>query len=85
MSVATSVAVSPLDTTYPLKFLRAGRALDSVMSKQPTLMQKFRERFGQRFQTVGEYYAAEGPRVELVGIGDMLTPDVVAVFENDDL
>ncbi|MDB4887864.1 MAG: hypothetical protein JWN79_3302, partial [Gemmatimonadetes bacterium] len=71
-----------LDTTYPLKFLKAGRALESVMSKQPKLMQRFRDRFDQRFQTVGEYYAAQGARVELVGIGDLLAAEVVAALSS---
>lgn len=47
-----------LDTKYPLKFLRAGRALRSVLSKNVTLWEEFQAKYGGRYQTVGDYYAA---------------------------
>jgi hypothetical protein len=74
-----------LDTKFPLKFLRGGRALNSVMSKQPRLLARFRARFGDRFQRVREYYAEHGPSVELVGIQGLLSRDIVyALADADD-
>ena len=47
-----------LDTKHPLKFLRAGRALRSVLSKNVTLWEGFQAKYGNSYQTVGDYYAA---------------------------
>ena len=47
-----------LDTKHPLKFLRAGRSLRSVLSKNVTLWDRFQTTHGDRYQTVGDYYAA---------------------------
>jgi len=69
-----------LETEHPLKFLQGGRALDSVMSRQPKLWARFCERFGVRFSTVGEYYAVEGSKVELVSIASLLGDRGSSVF-----
>jgi hypothetical protein len=47
-----------LDTKHPLKFLRAGRALRSVLSKSVTLWEAFQAKYGDTYETVGDYYAA---------------------------
>lgn len=47
-----------LDTKYPLKFLRAGRALRSVLSKNVTLWEAFQAKHADTYETVGDYYAA---------------------------
>ena len=39
-------------TKYPLKFLNAGRAINSVLSRNVALLQQFRSKFGDQFQTV---------------------------------
>ena len=69
-----------LDTTYPLKFLHGGRALDSVMSRNRKLWSDFQTRYGTTFSTVGEYYAARGGQISLIAIGplvEQLIPSVI--------
>lgn len=46
-----------LDTRYPHKFLRAGRALRSVLSKNVTLWEEFQSKYGNTYETVSDYYA----------------------------
>jgi hypothetical protein len=46
-----------LETEHPLKFFNGGRALASVLSRNVKLREDLRERFGDRFRTVREYYA----------------------------
>lgn len=67
-----------LDTKYPLKFLRAGRALRSVLSKNVTLWEKFQAKHGDTYATVGDYYAA---RQHDVAIKDAapLVPELLRV------
>lgn len=55
-------------TKYPLKFLNAGRAINSVLSRNVALLQQFRSKFGDQFQTVRDYYL---PRKGLVRIADV--------------
>ena len=57
-----------LGTGYAKKFLEGGRALESVMSRDSKLRQKFFERFGNQFRTVGEYYAAHRNKVKITDI-----------------
>jgi hypothetical protein len=47
-----------LGLKYPLKFLRAGRALRSVLSKNVALWEAVQMKYGDAYQTVGDYYAA---------------------------
>jgi hypothetical protein len=61
-----------LDTAHPLKFLRSGRTLTSVMSRNRKLWSGSLDRYGERFATVGEYYAERGTQVSLEGIGNLL-------------
>lgn len=61
-----------LETAHPLKFLRSGRTLTSVMSRNRKLWSGFLDRYGERFATVGEYYAERGSQVSLEGIGNLL-------------
>jgi len=55
-----------LGTEHALKFLRGGWALSSVLSRNDKLRSMFLDRFGEIFQTVGQYYAvhAEAVRIE---------------------
>ena len=57
-----------LGTQHATTFLRGGRDLNSVLSKDQKVHRMFLGQFGERFQTVGEYYAVHGREVE---IGDM--------------
>ena len=57
-----------LGTTHAQKFFEGRRALNSVMSRDHKLRMMFFERFGERFRTVGDYYAAHRLKV---GIEDI--------------
>jgi hypothetical protein len=46
-----------LDIKYPLKFLRGGRALSSVLSKNVSLWEQFRAKHADTYATVGDYFA----------------------------
>lgn len=54
-----------LGTEHARKFFKGGRALRSVLSRDQKLRRMFFERFGERFQTVGDYYAAHGGEVKI--------------------
>ena len=54
-----------LGTQHVQKFLRGGRALTSVLSRNNKLRNMFFERFGKQYQTVGEYYAVHHGKVEI--------------------
>ena len=57
-----------LGTQHALKFLRGGRALKSVLSRNAKIQRIFFERFGNQFRTVGEYFAVHGDQVEIVDV-----------------
>jgi hypothetical protein len=44
-----------LGLDIPLKFLRGGRALSSVLSRDIHLSNAFNEKYGERFKAVGQY------------------------------
>jgi len=53
-------------TNHALKFLRGGRALSSILSRNDKLHRTFTERFGDDYRTVSAYYAdhADAVRIE---------------------
>jgi hypothetical protein len=57
-----------LGTHYPLKFLNAGRAIKSVLSRHVKLMDEFTAKYGSQYATVRDYYQ---PRKALVSIEDV--------------
>ena len=57
-----------LGTEHALKFFEGGRALRSVLSRDQELGRMFFERFGERFRTVGDYYAVHGGEVKIEDI-----------------
>jgi hypothetical protein len=61
-----------LGTEYPLKFLKSGRSLVSVMSRNAKLWTDFANRYGERFRTVGDYYAYRHDEVILEDVGPLL-------------
>ncbi len=69
-----------LDTKYPLKFLRAGRALRSVLSKNVTLWEKFQAKYGDTYATVGDYYAARQHDVALRDAAP-LVPELLRIVD----
>lgn len=62
-----------LGTEHAIKFLRSGRAMSSVLSRNPKLQRMFTERFGERFPTVGDYYAAHGSAVQIEDVSPWLS------------
>ena len=63
-----------IDDHFPRKFLNARRALNSVMSKDHSLSERFATLYGSRFTVVHEYYRFRHDRVEIVDIRT-LVPD----------
>lgn len=61
-----------LEDQQPLRFLRGGWALSSVLSRNTRLTASFYERFGDRFSVVRDYYDSFGSRVELVSLSRLL-------------
>ncbi len=62
-----------LGTEHALKFLRGGRALSSVLSRNDKLQKLFSERFGDQFRTVREYYAVHGNDVRIEDVSPWLS------------
>lgn len=62
-----------LGTEYALKFLRGGRALSSVLSRNDKLQKMFSERFGDKFRTVRDYFAAHGGAVQIEDVSPWLS------------
>ncbi len=54
--------------TEALRFFRGGRALDSVLSRNVALRQKFHEVYAARYRTVGEFYRIVEGEVEVVDL-----------------
>lgn len=67
-----------LGTAHPLKFLKSGRSLSSVLSRHVGLQNQFRVKFGDRFQKVREYYALREQAVIIEDVSRWL-PVLVAV------
>ena len=64
-------------TKHATRFLQNNRALSSVLKDAPTAA-RFYEIYGDRFQTVGQYYAAVRDSVEIVDLAG-LVPGLGAV------
>jgi hypothetical protein len=69
-----------LGTEHAVRFLRGGRAMSSVLSRNETLRRKFTEKYGDRYRTIRDYYI---PRKESVVIQDVspFVPGLVAAVE----
>ena len=79
-----------LGTHHALKFLRGGRALTSVLSRNGKVQNLFFERFEKQFETVGEYYAAHSANVRIEDVSpwlselaESLTDETLAKQEDD--
>lgn len=62
-----------LGTDHALKFLRGGRALSSVISRNDKLQRTFTERFGNAYRTVGDYYADHADVVRIEDVSPWLS------------
>lgn len=56
----------------PMHFLKNNRALTSVLSKDSASATRFRALHGNRFRTVGEYFATIASTVEVVDLADIV-------------
>jgi hypothetical protein len=57
-----------LGIEHPKKFLLGGRSIDSIVSRNATLAKEFREKYGNRFTRVREYFEQRRHQVELVDL-----------------
>lgn len=62
-----------LATDHALAFLKGRRALKSVLSRNEKVRSVFAERFGERYRTVGEYFAAHGNAVAIEDVSPWLS------------
>jgi hypothetical protein len=71
-----------LGTKFPLRFLNGRRALSSVLKDAP-LAAVFRERYGERYERVRDYFL---PRQKIVTIQDIsgLLPGLSALPDADE-
>ena len=58
-----------VDTTYPLKFFNGGRALTSVLSKQPRILNEIIVNYKDQLKIVRDYYALHKNNVDIIDIG----------------
>ncbi|GGD83213.1 hypothetical protein [Croceicoccus mobilis] len=73
-----------LGTGHALKFLRGGRALASVLSRNDKLQQIFSDRFGDAYRTVGDYYAAHADAVCIEDVSPWLSELADALIAESD-
>ncbi len=62
-----------LGTSHALRFLRGGRALSSVLSRNDKLLKMFIKRFGDDFQTVRDYYSVHADSVQIEDVSPWLS------------
>lgn len=55
-------------THYPLKFLNGGRALNSVLSKQPAIYKGISDKYGSTIKVVRDYYEIHKGSVRVIDI-----------------
>ncbi|WP_368856641.1 hypothetical protein [Chelativorans sp. ZYF759] len=62
-----------LGTDHATAFLKGGRALNSVLSRNEKVRALFRERFGDKYRTVGDYYADHAGTVTIEDVSPWLS------------
>jgi len=66
-----------LDEKHPLKFLRSSRGIGNVLKRMHAVEAEFRERYGEQFATVGEYFEVHAERVKIVNVAPMLPKELL--------
>ncbi len=61
-----------IGTDYPLRFLNGGRALTSVLSRQPALHGRLTERYGVEVKTVRDYYRLTHRKVQICDVSPFI-------------
>ncbi len=59
--------------TYAQKFFKSKRSLESVLSKNIELHDRFRSMYGPDFRVVADYYSKHASAVEIVDVAEILT------------
>jgi hypothetical protein len=62
-----------LGTQHALRFLKGGRSLDSILSRNDKVRDIFFGRFGDSFKTARDYYAAHGDAVRIEDVSPWLS------------
>jgi hypothetical protein len=70
-----------LGAEYPLKFFNSNRSLSSVMNRNVSLQQRFRNTFGDRYRTVREYYEDHRSTVAIQDVSRWVAGLVAAGME----
>ncbi len=63
-------------TDLPLKFFQGGRALSSVLSRHPEILDRITKDYGERVSKVRDYYAMKKDMVEIRDISPFIGRDV---------
>lgn len=58
-----------IGTHYPLKFFNGGRALTSVLSKQPAILDEINTNYKKTVKVVRDYYALHKSNVDICDVG----------------
>lgn len=61
-------------TIFPLKFFNGGRALTSVLSRQPQTLTDIGLKYGANLKTVRDYYELHKTAVNIEDVSSVLTP-----------
>ncbi|MGW1424660.1 hypothetical protein ACWAT4_31570 [Bradyrhizobium manausense] len=75
-----------LGTEHAIGFLRGGRAISSVLSRNGKLQKMFANRLGERFRTVGDYYKAYSSAVQIDDVSPWLSElaeELIAEVDTD--
>lgn len=65
-----------VDTNFPLRFLNSGRALSSVLSRMPSVLESIRTKYGADVVKVSDYYRLKQEKVAICDISHFIGRDV---------
>lgn len=63
-------------TSYPLRFFNGGRALTSVLSRLPTILERLKKKYGNSLTVVRDYYQLKRDEVEIVDVSPFIGRNV---------
>lgn len=59
-------------TDYPLRFLKGGRALSSVLSRRPDVLAQIAEKYGDSVTKVCDYYQFNSKKVKILDVSPFI-------------
>ena len=65
-----------VDTNFPLRFLNSGRALSSVLSRMPSVLESIRTKYGADVVKVSDYYRLKQEKVAICDISPFIGRDL---------